>query len=348
MKLTKQAMIVASFVLAILMMTGCSQDAGTQQTAAAEAPAPASVAEQNPKAEQTDSELAGTSWQLVKIMSMDDSVDEPADPTVYTLEFGDNGRAAMLADCNRGTGTWTSESAGQLQFGPVAATLAMCPPGSLSEAYLAQFEWVRSYVMRDGHLFLATMADGSIIEFEPLLTEPLVATVLGEEIRTADEGEMQQIILTRLFGQYAEERQIAVQDEEINSFVQNMKHGIAADGGQDLESDLTEEELSQIDAMRRDMGKSIILNWKLNQALYSQYGGRIIYQQFGPEPLDAYRTFLEEQQQAGNFTIEDPAFAQKFWQYFTDDSKHDFMAPGSDDETRAFATPPWKQAAEGS
>jgi len=27
---------------------------------------------------------------------------------------------------------------------------------------------VRSYVMKDHHLFLATMADGSIIEFEPL------------------------------------------------------------------------------------------------------------------------------------------------------------------------------------
>jgi hypothetical protein len=27
---------------------------------------------------------------------------------------------------------------------------------------------VRSYVMKDGHLFLATMADGSIIEFEPV------------------------------------------------------------------------------------------------------------------------------------------------------------------------------------
>jgi len=26
--------------------------------------------------------------------------------------------------------------------------------------------WVRSYVLEGGHLFLATMADGSIIEFE--------------------------------------------------------------------------------------------------------------------------------------------------------------------------------------
>jgi hypothetical protein len=46
--------------------------------------------------------------------------------------------------------------------------MAMCSPGSLADRYLAEFQWVRSYVMKDGHLFLATMADGSIIEFEPV------------------------------------------------------------------------------------------------------------------------------------------------------------------------------------
>ncbi len=112
--------------------------------------------------------LAGTSWRLVKILSMDDTVDEPGDRSKYTLEFQHDGRAVMRADCNRGTGSWTSQSAGELRFGPIAATQAECPEGSLANQYLAQFEWVRSYVMKDGHLFLATLADGAIIEFEPL------------------------------------------------------------------------------------------------------------------------------------------------------------------------------------
>lgn len=114
------------------------------------------------------SELSGTAWQLVEIASMDDSSTKPDTASKYTLTFGEDGRAAILADCNRGTGSWTSKSAGELQFGPVAATRALCPPGSISDKYLAQFEWVRSYTMKDGHLFLATMADGAIIEFEPL------------------------------------------------------------------------------------------------------------------------------------------------------------------------------------
>ena len=100
-------------------------------------------------------------------MGMDDSVVEPEDRSRYTLEFGTDGQASLLADCNRGTGSWTSGFGPQLRFGLIAATMAMCPPGSLADRYLAEFQWVRSYVMKDGHLFLATMADGSIIEFEP-------------------------------------------------------------------------------------------------------------------------------------------------------------------------------------
>jgi len=112
--------------------------------------------------------LAGTSWQLVKIKSMDDTVDVPDDRTKYALDLKANGKAALLADCNRAGSSWTSESAGQLRFGVMAGTMAQCEPNSLSAKYLAQFEWVRSYVLKGGHLFLATMADGSIIEFEPI------------------------------------------------------------------------------------------------------------------------------------------------------------------------------------
>jgi len=162
---------------ALVMLAGCvpedAQDAsatsgaGTAAVALEPATEPGRTETMD---EAVGSELAGTSWRLVKIMSMDDSVFEPDDPTKYTLKFSEDTSADMLADCNHGTGSWTSESSGQLEFGPIAATMALCPPGSLSERFLAQFQWVRSYVMKEGHLFLATMADGSIIEFEPVNT----------------------------------------------------------------------------------------------------------------------------------------------------------------------------------
>jgi len=151
-------------VLAVL--AGC----GREDTAAPVAAEPAAAAEPA---------LADTAWRLLNIAEMDDSTDIPDDPSKYTLIFGADGSAGMRADCNRGTGSWTSPSPSQLQFGPIAATRALCPPGSLSDKYLAQFERVRSYVLQDGHLYLATLADGAIIEFEPLPLE--TTSVTGEE-----------------------------------------------------------------------------------------------------------------------------------------------------------------------
>lgn len=115
--------------------------------------------------------LAGTAWRLVQIMSMDHRVDVPDDRSRYTLEFNADGSMRVHADCNFGKGSRASASAGHLRFGQIAATRVMCPPGSLHDRYMAQFPWVRSYIIKEGRLFLATMADGSIIEFEPILAK---------------------------------------------------------------------------------------------------------------------------------------------------------------------------------
>jgi para-nitrobenzyl esterase len=114
------------------------------------------------------SELAGTTWRLVKIQSMADSTFTPNERSGYTIEFGANGRAAMRVDCNRGSASWTSSAPGHVEFGLAAVTRAMCPPGSLHDRFLRDLPYFRSYVLRDGHLHLATMADGAIYEFEPL------------------------------------------------------------------------------------------------------------------------------------------------------------------------------------
>lgn len=116
-----------------------------------------------PLAAQAD--LGGTRWELTRIQSMDDRRWEPDDPSRYTLSFDAGGQALMQLDCNRGRSTWSSERNGQLLFGPTASTNALCGDEGLSERYAAQFEYVRSYLIRDGRLFLATYADGAILEF---------------------------------------------------------------------------------------------------------------------------------------------------------------------------------------
>jgi para-nitrobenzyl esterase len=40
-------------------------------------------------------------------------------------------------------------------------------PGKLTDRLAKDVQYVRSYVLRNGHLYLSLMADGGIYEFEP-------------------------------------------------------------------------------------------------------------------------------------------------------------------------------------
>jgi len=112
-------------------------------------------------------ELDGTSWQLVQFQGGDDTILIPDDKSKYTITFDFNGRLNVRFDCNRGRGSWESSGPNQLRFGLLAITRAACPPGSLHDHIVKHWEFVRSYTITDGHLFLSLMADGGIYEFEP-------------------------------------------------------------------------------------------------------------------------------------------------------------------------------------
>jgi para-nitrobenzyl esterase len=114
------------------------------------------------------SDLGGTSWQLVKFQASDDTTLTPDEKAKYTIAFTSEGGVSARIDCNRGRGTWTSSGPNQLQLGLLALTRAMCPPAPLTERLPRDWALVRSYTIRQGHLFLALMADGGIYELEPL------------------------------------------------------------------------------------------------------------------------------------------------------------------------------------
>jgi len=118
--------------------------------------------------------LAGTAWQLHGIQSMDDAqgTTRIAEPARFTLRFDAEGRVNLRLDCNRGTGTWRATpsraGAGSLTFGPIAATRAMCAPPHLDGRIARDLAFVRSYLLKDGKLFLSLMADGGIYEWAPV------------------------------------------------------------------------------------------------------------------------------------------------------------------------------------
>ena len=106
--------------------------------------------------------LAGTSWELVELRSPDDSIGTVRvdDPARYTITFNADGSAALRLDCNRGRGTWRSETPGRLEFGAVATTRMMCPPGSLDARLGRELPFVRVYAIQGETLRLELMADG--------------------------------------------------------------------------------------------------------------------------------------------------------------------------------------------
>jgi len=115
------------------------------------------------------SELAGTSWQLVKLQGPDDTTLVPANvKSKYTITFGRDGRVTTRVDCNRASSTWKSPSAGKLQFGSWSRTSVKCPAGSLHDRIVNEGANVSSYSIKDGHLFLSGMAAGGWYELEPL------------------------------------------------------------------------------------------------------------------------------------------------------------------------------------
>jgi heat shock protein HslJ len=139
--------------------------------------------------------LLGRQWQLVAIQSMDDAIGRrvPRNPSDYTLRFGHDGTATLRLDCNRGEAPWQvsaalpllsvpgGEVSGSLRLGPLALTRALCPKGSLSNDLARQLPYVRSFLLRGDRLYLSLMADGGILEWQPLQGVPFRSRLTAEE-----------------------------------------------------------------------------------------------------------------------------------------------------------------------
>lgn len=118
--------------------------------------------------EGTTDPLAGTRWQLDSIDYMDDTSFTPDGSAKYTLEFDATGMVGMQADCNRLRGSYAYNAPSGLEFGALLSTRAACPPGSLYHRVVKDMPFVRSFVIKNGRLHLALMADGGIYNYSPM------------------------------------------------------------------------------------------------------------------------------------------------------------------------------------
>ena len=208
----------------------------------------------------------------------------------------------------------------------------------------------------------------------------IIAEVLGAKISLKDTNRLHRDILTALSTQYAKDHHLEPTDQELQSFassknkreeamhskLQKDKERLATEleaSTISAEDRLTKEKelqrlerlLNQVAEIRRitapvaeqsgfashELAHGQVLNWKINQALYERYGGRVIFQQAGPEPWDAWRMFLLEEQAKGSFKIIKPELEASFWNYHTNQALHRFYPKG--EEARIMRTPFWQQ-----
>ncbi len=205
----------------------------------------------------------------------------------------------------------------------------------------------------------------------------VIAIVLGKKITVKDKDKLNGLIFGTLLGQFAKDNRIEPTEEEIDTFIlkteekrrqnqikfeKDRKRLITELKTADLserERRNKESQLKSIESilkvtremkerakgmgeslrrMRRKSARQFVRSWKINNALYAKYGGRVIFQQAGVEPLDAYRDFLKEQEKNGAFQILDKKYEAPFWRYFINDAMHTFY---SEDDGVKFINTPW-------
>jgi hypothetical protein len=214
---------------------------------------------------------------------------------------------------------------------------------------------------------------------------PVAGEVLGTVIHTSDPEELRYVVLKELTERFADEQGIVVTREENEAYIRHVRDALRADRQRQMarRDELTRrlESASHAEAERRtlaaeletvnqfiaalgepepatrvdpeeararqEIAAAFIRQWKINRALCRKCGGRIVFQQGGPEPLDAYRLFLEQSQVRGDLAIVNKDLEAAFWCHCRDDSIQSFYRSGSKEEAQAFDVAPWQPAGAG-
>lgn len=120
------------------------------------------------------------------------------------------------------------------------------------------------------------------------------------------------MIIGPLVQRFVEAKRLEATDAEIADLQAWLEEDRAQKGEESMPA-LTDSEQSQM----REFVAAVVLDWKINKALYEHYGGEVIFQQFTPrEAVGAMRLFLEDQEASGTFKIFDAAERERFYAYY--------------------------------
>ena len=101
--------------------------------------------------------LTGPVWRVTAVTTVVPAwqgVVPAADQLRYTIQFNADGTAAIKADCNQVTATYTTTPGGSITITPGASTMAMCPEGSMGPQFVEALSTVSSYSVNGTQLTL--------------------------------------------------------------------------------------------------------------------------------------------------------------------------------------------------
>ncbi len=108
----------------------------------------------------TSADIIGTTWQWTDLVETNPAgISVVPTPASYTIAFNEDGTAAILADCNNVTGSYTLEN-GNISIMMGASTMAFCGEESLDQQYLALLTEA-SFAEIEGGLLYLLNADSS-------------------------------------------------------------------------------------------------------------------------------------------------------------------------------------------
>jgi len=145
-------------------------DANGETLLAFELPATAA----GPEKEAT---LIGPVWQWQRTEMSNDETITVDDPTLYTVQFKDDGSVVVKADCKMAQGDFTDDNGSlSIQLGPT--TMNVCSDDSLADEFLKELSYAGTYVFDDdGNLVINMQMDGGNLYF-----------AAAQEVTTASEG----------------------------------------------------------------------------------------------------------------------------------------------------------------
>jgi len=152
----------------------------------------------------------------------------------------------------------------------------------------------------------------------------VVATVLGrtvtrEDLKWESIDALRAAVFVPILEQYRAERNIVATDAAVESCARLIS------GWQPV---------AVPDDVIRKVAADHVLTWNTSKALFEEYGGTVIFQQFNAlEPVGAYLTLLRDHEKRGTLHFNDARSAERFLKYFTgahmvvDPEKVDYSVP---------------------